>query len=150
MDHVEFVYTVGMTEEEAENYLREEVAGVLSLADDDADAYGVPISHHYDAEEGRLLVRLSDDGDSEKLRFLESTNEASFALYGVDDDEGHSWSVMVRGPVRLLSDDDYDDARINDLFDPVRVFDEDVEAVDVHVAELSIRTMTGRRTAADQ
>jgi nitroimidazol reductase NimA-like FMN-containing flavoprotein (pyridoxamine 5'-phosphate oxidase superfamily) len=149
MDNVEFVYTVGMDEEELFEFLRENVAGTLSLAREGV-AYGVPASYHYDEAEDRLLVRLVEDGDGWTLGFLGGTDEASFLLHDVEDREGHSRSVMIRGSLRPLPDHAFDDAALNDLFDPVRVFDEEISEVRVHVLELVPTEVTGRKTAPGQ
>lgn len=140
MRHVQYVYTFGMDEAAVERRLREEPAGVLALADGGA-AYAVPVSHRY--EEGSLYLRLSDDGDAEKMAFVAATTEACFTLYGVED--GDSWSVVARGELRAV-DEDPEAARINEWFDDFRVFDEAVEDVDVAVYELRIRELTGRQT----
>lgn len=145
MDHIQFVYTYGMDESEVEDRLRSEVAGVLSLANDGA-AYGVPVHHHYDGES--LYFRLGDDDHSKKLSFVETTTEASFVLFGVDEPE--SWSVLVTGTLEELSEAEreaFDAATINDQFGPFRVFDEAIEDVELAMFEMKIETVTGRRTS---
>ena len=142
MEHVEYVYTVGMAEPDVERHLREAETGVLSLADGDR-AYAVPVHAHY--HEGTLLFRLTDDGDSEKLAFLDATTEACFVLYGATN--GESWSVLVRGPVDPVDDPErYDAAAINERFGPARVFDEDVGDTDVGLFALRAESVTGRQT----
>ena len=142
MEHIEFVYTIGMTEPDVERHLAEAGTGVLSLADG-GRAYAVPVHCYY--REGRLLFRLTDDDDSEKLAFLETTTDACFVLYGATN--GDSWSVLVRGPVGPVDDPDrYDAAAINERFGPVRVFDEDVGDTDVELFELRAESVTGRKT----
>lgn len=140
MEHVEFVYTFGMDEAEIESHLDEEVAGVLALADG-SRAYGVPVSHHYG--DGSLYLRLSDDGDSEKMAFVETTTDACFTLFGTEGED--SWSVLARGELRPV-DEAPEAARVNDWFDRFRVFDEAIEDVEVAVYELQIRELTGRKT----
>jgi hypothetical protein len=142
VEHIEFVYTVGMPESDVERHLREAETGVLSLADGDR-AYAVPVHSYY--QEGTLLFRLTDDDDSEKLAFLESTTEACFVIYGATN--GDSWSVVVRGPVGPVEDADaYDAAAINERFGPARIFDEDVGDTDVRLFELRAASVTGRQT----
>ncbi|ELZ28429.1 flavin-nucleotide-binding protein [Halogeometricum pallidum JCM 14848] len=145
MDHIEYVYTFGMTDDEVDERLRSESAGVLSLADDGV-AYGVPVSYSYDGDS--LLFRLSDDDDSKKLDFAEATAEASFALFGVDGPDA-SWSVVAAGPLRRLSGDEreaYDAAEINERFGPLRVFDEDVDDIDLTLYEMEMTSLVGRYT----
>jgi hypothetical protein len=136
MEHVEFVYTHWMTEDEVEAALRERRTGVLSLADE-GRAYAVPVDHHYDGE--RLLVRLGAAPDSTKMAFLEGTTEACFVTYA---DRPDAFSVLVRGPLRRL--DDVDDATVNEWFGPFRLFGEGVSEVDVRVYELVMESVTGR------
>jgi hypothetical protein len=140
MEHVQYVYTFGMDDDEIARRLREEEAGVLALADG-SRAYAVPISHHYEA--GSLYLRLSDDGDSEKMAFLEGTTDASFVLFGLED--GASWSVLARGDLRPVEESPAPE-RINEWFNDLRLFGEDVGSVELTVYELRVRELTGRRT----
>ncbi|MFC6838192.1 pyridoxamine 5'-phosphate oxidase family protein [Halomarina ordinaria] len=145
MEHIEFVYTMGMDEADVERRLRDAEAGVLSLADGD-DAYAVPVSHHY--EDGSVFFRLSDDAHSEKLAFVETTRRACFVVYGVEGAD-ESWSVVATGtlrPVEGAAAERFDAAGINDRFGPLRVFDEAIDEVDVVVLELDVEEVTGRRT----
>lgn len=144
MENVEYTYTVGMTNEEIDDELRSHEVGVLALARD-GDAYAVPISYHYDGES--LCLRLTDDDHSKKMAFVDTTNEATFLLYGVEEHE--SWSIVATGKLRLLDEDDgtgFDDRAINELFDEVRIFDQAIDEVVVRVYELEIEELTGRRS----
>ena len=142
MEHVEYVYTSGMTEPDVESRLRAGEHGVLGLADD-GDAYAVPLSYHYDGD--RLLLRVSEhDGDAEKGRFLETTDTATFVCYEASTDE--SWSVHVRGPIRRY-ERDVDEATLNEWFQPFRLFDEAVEDVGFALYELEMESVIGRVTA---
>jgi hypothetical protein len=145
MDHIQFVYTFGMDESEVEERLRSEAAGVLSLADD-GTGYGVPVHHYYDGES--LYFRLGDDDHSKKLSFVETTAKASFVLFGVEEPE--SWSVLVTGTLRELSEEEreaFDAATINDRFGPFRVFDEPIDDVELAMFEMEMESVTGRRTS---
>ncbi|MDZ5811460.1 pyridoxamine 5'-phosphate oxidase family protein [Halorubrum sp. AD140] len=141
MDHVEYVYTTGMTESEVNDYLQAGEHGVLGLADDD-DAYAIPLSYHYDGE--RLLLRVSQhDHESEKGRFLRTTDTATFVCYEASTDE--SWSIHVRGPIEEWSKN-VDESTLNKWFQPFRLFDETVENVEFSLYELQIETVLGRKT----
>jgi hypothetical protein len=145
MDHVEYVYTFGMSEAELADYLREQTTGVLALADA-GDAYAIPVGYHFDGE--RLLLRLGVHDDSEKLDYLGATHRATFLVYDTTDDD-RSWSVLSRGTVHELPDaeqDDFSDAVVNDRYDPIRVFGEDVDDLAATVYEFRIEELTGRRT----
>ncbi|KOX97796.1 MULTISPECIES: pyridoxamine 5'-phosphate oxidase family protein [Halorubrum] len=141
MEHVEYVYTSGMSESDVEARLRAGEHGVLALASD-GDAYATPLSYHYDGD--RLLLRVSDhDGDGEKGRFLAATDTATFVCYAASTDE--SWSVHVRGPVSR-SERRVDEATLNEWFQPFRLFDEAVEDVAFTLYELEMETVIGRAT----
>ncbi|MEF8790863.1 MAG: pyridoxamine 5'-phosphate oxidase family protein [Haloarculaceae archaeon] len=143
MDHISYVETLGMSERELADHLHGVEAGVLALADG-GDAYAVPVSFRYD--DGRFLLRLTDDGDSEKVAFARATDSATFVAFGAEDTD--SWSVLARGP--LVEPEDGEVAALladPDAFGPVRVFDEDVSDVEVRVFELLAESVTGRRTA---
>jgi nitroimidazol reductase NimA-like FMN-containing flavoprotein (pyridoxamine 5'-phosphate oxidase superfamily) len=142
MDHIEYVYTVGMDESDVERLLDATETGVLSLADG-SRAYAIPVHCQYHA--GTLLLRLTDDDDSEKVRFLDATTEACFVSYRATN--GESWSIVVRGPIDAVDDPDaYDAAAVNERFGPARLFDEAVDETDVRLFELDAASVTGRRT----
>lgn len=141
MDHVEYVYTTGMSAAEVEEQLQAGEHGVLGLADED-DAYAIPLSYHYDGE--RLLLRVSEhDDDSEKKRFLETTRTATFLCYAASTTD--SWSIHIRGPIKKWPGE-VDEAIINKWFPPFRVFDEAVENVEFSLWELQMDTVIGRKT----
>jgi nitroimidazol reductase NimA-like FMN-containing flavoprotein (pyridoxamine 5'-phosphate oxidase superfamily) len=143
MDHVEYVYTGGMTESDIDDRLRAGEHGVLGLADG-GDAYAIPLSFHYDGE--RLLLRVSErGGDSEKGRFIAATETATFVCYEASTDE--SWSIHVRGPIQRW-EGDVDETTLNQWFQPFRLFDEAVESVDFSLYRLEMETVTGRKTAS--
>lgn len=155
MDESAYAYTVGMESAEVERRLREAATGVLSLAED-GDAYAIPVAHHFDGE--RLLLRLADDGQSRKVAMADATETACYVVYGFGEGvaaesdqlgwtEG-SWSVLVEGPIRRLDEGSLDEAALNQVFPPLRVFDEAPEAVELHLYELVAKSATGRHTGA--
>ncbi|MWV64070.1 pyridoxamine 5'-phosphate oxidase family protein [Halorubrum sp. JWXQ-INN 858] len=147
MDLSDYQYTVGMSEAEVAARLRETRVGVLSLATDD-DAYAVPVSFFYDGPS--IYFRLGDDGTpSRKVAAMASTAEATFVALDARDPDS-SWSVVAKGPIRRLTDPaahGFDEATVRERFGPFHVFDEVVEDVEISLYELSIETITGRRTA---
>ena len=148
MEHVEFTYTTGMGREEAEERLREAETGVLSLAGD-GEAYGLPLAHHYEGGDA-VVFRLGVDETSEKVAFVESTERASYVVYGYDSPE-HSWSVIVQGPIHPVSpsDERFDVAEINRQYPDIRIFDEDVAEIEIQLYELRIESITGRKTVEE-
>lgn len=145
MKDIRYVYTVGMDAETIARRLDDASSGVLSLADD-SRAYAVPAHVYLDEDGGRLLFRLTDDGDSEKFEFIDATDEATFICY--EDAGKDSWSIMARGSVRVLPDDELpDESTINEMYGGVRVFDEEVDDLQLHIVELEYDELTGRETA---
>jgi nitroimidazol reductase NimA-like FMN-containing flavoprotein (pyridoxamine 5'-phosphate oxidase superfamily) len=141
VEHVEYVYTSGMTGSEVEEHLRAGEHGILGLAAND-EAYAIPLSYHYDGD--RLLLRVSEhDDDSEKGKFLGTTETATFVCYEASTSE--SWSIHVRGPIRRWRGD-VDEATLDEWFQPFRLFDEAVESVAFSLYELEMETVVGRRT----
>ncbi|MFB6077961.1 MAG: pyridoxamine 5'-phosphate oxidase family protein [Halarchaeum sp.] len=141
MEHVEYVHTTGMSEAALEARLDEGDHGVLALADGGA-AYAVPLSYRYDGD--RVLLRVSThDADSEKRRYLDATDTATFLRYAADA-EG-SWSIQVRGPVSEW-DADVDDATVNEWSPPFRLFDEAVADVSFSLYALDPESVVGRET----
>jgi nitroimidazol reductase NimA-like FMN-containing flavoprotein (pyridoxamine 5'-phosphate oxidase superfamily) len=150
MKHVEYAYTRGMDESEVEERLRTTRTGVLALSNH-GDAYAIPLAHHYDGD--ALYFRLGFNGDSKKREFMEATETATYVLYGTEttDDprEMDSWSIVISGTLRELTADEkrsYDTAEINQNFSPIRVFDEEIDDIDIEVVELVIDSITGRVT----
>jgi hypothetical protein len=141
VNSLRYVETIGMTREEALGHLREAPSGVLSLAWD-GRAYAVPISHT--VRDGTLYLRLTDEGTSEKLRYLEQTTEAAFVCYGEEGND--SWSVVVRGALIEAGTDKVGENR----FEPIRVFGDDVEELTVRVFTFEEPHLTARRTIGEQ
>ena len=144
MEHIEFTYTGGMDQDTVEAYLDDHRFGVLSLARD-GEAYGIPVAYHW--RDGSLLLRLGEHEGSKKVVFIESTDTASFVLYGADPPE-ESWSILITGPIEPLPDEaaeSLDEATINRLFVPLRVFDEPIEDIETGLYRLTIDEITGRK-----
>ncbi|SDC34484.1 pyridoxamine 5'-phosphate oxidase family protein [Natrinema hispanicum] len=151
MKHIDYAYTFGMDESAIEERLRTGETGVLSLSKDD-ESYAIPLAHYYDGD--GLYVRLGVTEGSRKQAFIEATETACYVCYGTEatDDprEIDSWSVMVTGHLSEIPESDYDrfdTAEINRQFAPIRVFDENIDEIDIRIFELEIDTMTGRTTS---
>jgi hypothetical protein len=141
MEHIEFVYTFGMTEDEIAEKLASRENGVLALAQDGA-AYAVPISFHY--TEGEIYLRLARHEGSKKIDYIDSTTEASFLLYEYADD-GSSWSVLAVGGITKVGEG-FDKTALNEQFPDLRIFDESVDDVELEIYRLDVSEITGRRT----
>lgn len=152
MDHIEYAYTSGMSDDDIERRLRAAQTGVLALCED-ADARAVPLAHYYDGES--LYFRLGKTADSEKWDAIERTDSATYVVYEADPTDGPvelaSWSIHATGRLRELpvSDHDrFDTAEINRRFAPIRIFDEGIAEVDIAIVELELEGLTGRETTS--
>lgn len=150
MKHIEYAYTRGMDDDEVEERLQTAGTGVLALSGE-GDAYAIPLAHYYDGE--NLYFRLGRTEGSTKWEFWETTETASYVLYGAEpteDPQGlDSWSIIVTGNLSELPEaehDRFDTAEINRHFSPIRVFDEAIEDIDITIVKLDIETATGRMT----
>lgn len=153
MEHVEFTYTRGMDESEVEERLREAESGVLALAKD-GESYAIPLVHYYD--DGALYFRLGYTEGSRKHAFVEATETATYLLYGATTtDETRaldSWSVVATGRLVELAGEErdaFDTAEINRRFAPIRVFDEDIDEIEIAIVRLDVERLTGRRTLTE-
>jgi nitroimidazol reductase NimA-like FMN-containing flavoprotein (pyridoxamine 5'-phosphate oxidase superfamily) len=136
--------TRGLSDREVSELLRGHRVGVLALADE-GTAYAIPLHYHYDGDV--LLLRLSDDGQSRKLAYIETTTEPQFLVYG-HDGPYESWSVLLTGTLRERDSDaePIDAATLADWFGPMRVFDEAVEDLQVRLFEFRVERAVGRAT----
>jgi hypothetical protein len=144
MDRIQYAMTRGLDEGEMTDLLADHHVGVLALADG-GTAYAVPVDYHYDGES--LVLRLTDDGESRKLAYVETTTAPEFLVYGHDGPHD-SWSILATGDLRELDPDaaGIDAATVNDWFGPVRLFDEAVDEVELRLFELAIDRLVGRVT----
>lgn len=150
MEHIEYAYTRGMDDAEIDERLRSTGTGVLSFADGDA-GYGIPLAHHYDGD--HLYFRLGVTEDSRKRRLLDGGGPVSYAVYDTEetaDARGlESWSVVVSGTLARIPESEherFDTAEINRQFTPIRVFDEDVDEMEIVIVRLDADAVTGRTT----
>jgi uncharacterized protein len=146
LDRIEYVYTFGMDDADVDAALATADVGILALASKGA-AYALPVSYHY--EEGSLYFRLTTDGVSKKLAYVDETAEACFLLYAVEP-PSDSWSVVATGPICECDDNvqaAFDDATINERFSEPRIFDEEIDSVEWRLYELRIVELTGRKTS---
>jgi nitroimidazol reductase NimA-like FMN-containing flavoprotein (pyridoxamine 5'-phosphate oxidase superfamily) len=144
MDNVQYATTRGLSDDEVDDLLADHHIGILALADG-GSAYAVPVDYHYDGD--RLLLRLTDDGKSKKIAYVEATDDPEFLVYG-HGGPYDSWSVIVTGEVREIDPEEagVDAATVNDWFGPVRLFDEAVEDVTIRLFEVEVESLVGRAT----
>lgn len=96
-----------ISEEECIRILKEQPRGVLSLLGDNGYPYGIPISHWYCEEDGKIYFYGAKTGH--KIDAIAECDKVSFCVY----DEGYrkdgEWalninSVIVFGRIRLVTD----------------------------------------------
>jgi hypothetical protein len=149
MQHEEFAAIQGieMEEADAEELLRKEGVGVLSLADE-GQAYGIPVSFGY-ADGHIYFVFLRPGEESRKLSFAEATTEASFLVF--ERPSKHNWeSVIARGTLRRVGDDEWDrlvDAMADNAWFP-SLFAETEPMQDLVGFDLAVESITGMQSAA--
>lgn len=136
--------TTRMSPSEIEELLATNDTAVLALARGD-DAYAIPVG--YQAGPDALYFRLGAYEGSEKMTFVETTDQATAVLY-VADSPYDSWSVVVRGPIRAVSTEMLDGDRPAgpDSFIPIRIRQELDEEIRPTLYELTIESSSGHRT----
>lgn len=145
MEHEQYTYTRGLTDEELTERIETTGHGVLSLANAN-DAYAIPLNYYYTGS--RMYLRMSDEPDSMKITYADTTTTATFVIYDYDSPDD-SWSVLIRGELTSLDPDTQDHftpAEMNEYFPPFRLFDEDVGEVTMKLYELHPDAITGRTT----
>jgi nitroimidazol reductase NimA-like FMN-containing flavoprotein (pyridoxamine 5'-phosphate oxidase superfamily) len=119
-------------------------AGVLSLADG-GDAYSIPVSFDYDGGESALFFRFGYGPDSQKRRFLDAVETASFVVFERDD--GLWKSVVVEGPVETVSESTLDSTIVEALdgldIPYFRVHQRPAGNMDFEIVRLDAAGMTG-------
>ena len=96
-----------ISEEECIRILKEEPRGVLSMFGDDGYPYGIPISHYYSEEDGKIYFHSGKTGH--KIDALKRKGKASFCVYDSGTKSADSWwlnfrSVVVFGYVEFVED----------------------------------------------
>ena len=102
---VEELSGIEMSRDEIDRFLSSHGYGVLSLARD-GRSYSVPVSFGFGGDRLYLyLIRFGEE--SEKLSFVESTEEAALLCFDVES--RFEWrSVLARGPISPITDADRD------------------------------------------
>lgn len=89
--------------------LKEEPRGVLSLLGDDGYPYGVPMSHWYSEEDGKIYFHGAKEGH--KIDAVTNCDKASFCVYDSGYRKEGEWalnitSVVVFGRIRLVREEE--------------------------------------------
>jgi nitroimidazol reductase NimA-like FMN-containing flavoprotein (pyridoxamine 5'-phosphate oxidase superfamily) len=136
-----------LTEDERDEVLGRNEAGVLALASGD-DPYAIPISYGYDGVERRFYVQLVTTDDSEKQRFLGATTPARLVV--TEHREGDYSSVIADGTLTRVFRDELSVEEIHQYGGSKRpLLEAWGEDEDVELYELDPETLTGRRFGID-
>lgn len=135
-----------MDDLEIENFLKERGLGVLGFAAE-GESYTIPIAFAYDDADERCIFRFVMTEDSRKRHFISQTEVASLTAY--DWQTKNDWkSVVVRGPISQLDDDDLGHAAA--LFSDVgeeaalEVFNKPISEYETQWYEIEVTEVTGR------
>ncbi len=98
-----------ITEAECKEILSNEKRGVLSLLGDDGYPYGLPLSHLYCEEDGKIYFHGAKEGH--KIDAIKNYDKASFCVYDKGYKKEGDWalnikSVIAFGKVRFITDED--------------------------------------------
>ena len=133
--------------------LKNEKRGVLSLLGDDGYPYGLPISHLYSEEDGKIYFHGAKEGH--KIDAIKNYDKASFCVYDSGYRKDGEWalninSVIVFGKISLITDEELTCKICTKL---VQKFTNDEEYLEkelknalprVQCLELEIEHMTGK------
>ncbi|MCR5292467.1 MAG: pyridoxamine 5'-phosphate oxidase family protein [Eubacterium sp.] len=95
--------------EECIRILKDEPRGVLSMVGDDGYPYGIPISHYYSEEDGKIYFHGAKVGH--KIDAIKSCDKVSFCVFDQGYRKEGEWalninSVIVFGRIHLVEDDE--------------------------------------------
>ena len=98
-----------ITEAECKEILSNEKRGVLSLLGDDGYPYGLPLSHLYCEEDGKIYFHGAKEGH--KIDAIKNYDKASFCVYDKGYKKEGDWalnikSVIAFGKVHFITDED--------------------------------------------
>ena len=98
-----------ISEEECIRILKEEPRGVLSMLGDDGYPYGIPISHYYSEEDGKIYFHGAKVGH--KIDAIKACDKVSFCVYDQGYRKEGEWalninSVVVFGRIRIVDDEE--------------------------------------------
>ncbi len=129
---------------EISEFLQRQATGVLALAKE-SDAYAVPVSFFYHAEQQCVYLRLGDAPGSQKRRYADATDHATLVVYD-DTDEGWK-SVVIEGHLVETSENTLDAAleeHGEQLDIPyVRIFDRPTDEIEFRTVRVDITSMKG-------
>jgi len=134
---------VQMSCDAASSFLGRKGWGCLTLANEGC-AYSVPMSFGYDGEE-TVYFHLQTDERSEKMAYLDATERATLLVPEVEPPD---WtSVVVRGPIESVPDEEVDDAYAacaENAWFPACPWPDDRDPTELRFYKLAADEVTGR------
>ncbi|MCX2818760.1 pyridoxamine 5'-phosphate oxidase family protein [Haladaptatus sp. F3-133] len=138
-----------MSKEERDAFLNDHGTAVLSLARGD-EAYSIPVSYGYEADEGLFCIMLGYASDSRKRRWVNDTETATLVVHGMEED-GEADSVVVRGGLVEVDDETacYEAFSNNAEFTVLHESGSFVENTEFVVYRFDVETVEGRKFEHD-
>ena len=98
-----------LSKEECIEILKSEPRGVLSMIGDDGYPYGIPMTHWYCEEDGKIYFHGAKEGH--KLDAIRKCDKVSFCVYDKGYRREDEWSLNIRsvvvfGRMNIVSDDE--------------------------------------------
>ena len=98
-----------LSQEECIEILKSEPRGVLSMFGEDGYPYGIPMSHYYNEETGKIYFHCAKEGH--KLDAIRACDKVSFCVMDKGFRKDGDWalnikSVVVFGRICELTDDE--------------------------------------------
>ncbi|QCC50167.1 pyridoxamine 5'-phosphate oxidase family protein [Halapricum salinum] len=127
------------------DFLAAQETGVLSLADGN-DAYAVPVSFYFQPDDQQLYFRLGFAPGSQKQKFLERTDLASFVVHGRAD--GRWKSVVASGRLEIVETEQRLDDPVLEAVQRLeipyfRVFDRPTDEIEFGIYRLRAESLKG-------
>ncbi len=96
-----------ISQEECIEILKSQPRGILSVLGEDGYPYGVPLTHWYDEESGKIYFHGAKAGH--KIDAIKNCDKVSFCVHDEGYREGDDWplhirSVIVFGRIRFVED----------------------------------------------
>jgi hypothetical protein len=96
-----------LSQQECVELLNSQPRGVLSLLGDDGYPYGIPMTHWYNAQDGKLYFHGAKSGH--KIDALNAWDKVSFCVYDAGYRKEGEWSLNIRsvvvfGRIRAVDD----------------------------------------------
>ncbi len=86
-----------ISQEECIKVLKEAKRGVLSMAGEDGYPYGIPVSHWYNEEDGKIYFHGAKTGH--KVDALKACNKVSFCVMDEGYREEGDWALNIKSVV---------------------------------------------------